>query len=100
MPTTDSLSFTIMRQWLIERVYKVARHVRRVRVEKHGIPVAAIVSPEDLKRLAALDHEEQARVTAFRIISDRLADTPLDELEQEAAHSVASARYGRASCPA
>lgn len=96
---TDSMNFTKARQHLSEIVNQVARRERRVLLEKHGAPVAAIVSHDDLKRLKELDEEEQRRTAAFKAISDRLADVPLDELEQEIAKSIATARQAEPSRP-
>lgn len=92
---TDSLNFSSVRQQLSEIVNQVARRERRVLVEKHGVPVAAIVSPDDLKRLDALDEDERRRTAAFRAISERLADLPLDELEREIERSVAAVRRNK-----
>lgn len=96
---TDSINFTSVRQQLSQLVNQVARKERRILVEKHGAPVAAIVSPDDLKRLDALDEEERQRAAAFKAIGDRFADVPLDELELEVARSVASARQDSSSIP-
>jgi prevent-host-death family protein len=87
----DSKNFTNVRQHFSEIVNQVARQERRVLVEKHGAPVAAIISPEDLKRLDRLEDEERRRLAAFRAISERFTDVPLDVLEREVAKSIALA---------
>lgn len=86
-----SKNFTNIRQHFSEIVNQVARQERRVLVEKHGAPVAAIISPEDLKRLDRLEDEERRRLAAFRAISERFTDVPLDVLEREVAKSIALA---------
>ena len=61
--TTETMKFTDARQNLSQVVNRVARHETRVLVEKSGVPVAAIVSPDDLRRLNELEarRQEQSR---------------------------------------
>jgi prevent-host-death family protein len=77
---------------LVNRVY---RRETRVVVEKSGIPVAALVSLEDLARLKELD---QAREEDFRILDEvreAFADVSPEELEREANRAVAEVRADR-----
>jgi prevent-host-death family protein len=90
--TTETMKFTDARQNLSQVVNRVARHETRVLVEKSGVPVAAIVSPDDLRRLNELEARRQEQFAAIGRISDAFADVPIDELERIAEQAVAEAR--------
>jgi prevent-host-death family protein len=80
---------------LVNRVY---RKETRVIVEKSGIPVAGIVSAEDLRRLDQLDRLEHAREADFPILDElrsAFADVPVEELERETDRITAEIRAGR-----
>lgn len=83
------------RQQFSQVLNKVFRRETRVLVEKSGIPVAAIISAQDLERLQRLEEE---REKDFGIIDEMRAafkDVPDEELEREVARAVASARAKR-----
>jgi len=79
------------RQQFSQVVNRVRRKETRVVVEKSGIPVAAIVSPDDLEQLRRLEHEErQARqrmqaAFAGKSDDDLMADVAqlVEEVRQE-----------------
>ncbi len=73
----------------LERVY---RRQARVLVKKHGIPVAAIVSVDDLARLARLDAQRAADFEALDVIRATFEDVPDEELEREVAKAIAAVR--------
>lgn len=97
-PMTQTLKISEVKARLSSLVNDVYRKEARVLVEKSGIPVAALVSAEDLVRLARLDAEQAERERRFAVV-DRMraafADVPPEELEREAARSVAAARRHR-----
>ncbi len=66
---------------LINRVY---RQETRVLVEKSGIPVAALVSMDDLERLNRLDLERAERFGIIDEIRSSFQDVSPEELEREA----------------
>ena len=73
-------------------INKVARRQARVIVEKSGIPVAAIVSAQDLERLNQL---EQQRAERFKVVDETRAafkDVPDEEIEREVAKAIAQVR--------
>lgn len=91
-PTTQSMKISDVRGQLNKLVNQVYRKETRVAVEKSGIPVAGIVSAEDLERLAKLDEERAER---FRILDEMRAafkDVPPAEIEREAERAVAEVR--------
>jgi prevent-host-death family protein len=53
--STDTINVSEVRQEFATVLNSVFRNERRVLVEKSGIPVAAVVSVEDLRRLERFD---------------------------------------------
>lgn len=94
-PAIQTIKVSDVRQNLGELLNSVFRREARVLVEKSGIPVAGIVSAEDLNRLDRLDRERAER---FQVIDEMRAafqDVPLAEIEREAARSLAEVRAER-----
>lgn len=92
LPMNQTMKISDVRGQLNTLVNRVYRRETRVVVEKSGIPVAAIVSTEDLRRLNQLDREQAAR---FRILDEMRAafeDVPPGELDREAASALAEVR--------
>jgi len=54
-----------------------------VLVEKSGIPVAAIISAEDFKRLARLEAERNRDFAILDEMREAFKDVPLEEIERE-----------------
>src|SRR5215208_3512280 len=90
--TTETMKFTDARQQLSQVINRVARHETRVLIEKSGVPVAALVSADDLRRLNELEARRQEQIEALNRISDAFADVPIDELERQVDLAVAEAR--------
>lgn len=91
-PMTQTMKISTVRAEFNTLVNQVYRHETRVVVEKSGIPVAALVSTDDLKRLDQLDRERAER---FRIVDEMRAafkDVAPEELEREAARALAEVR--------
>lgn len=74
---------------LLNQVYKGGK---RVLVEKSGIPVAAIISAEDLRRLSRLDAEWDRDFAVIDEIREAFKDIPDQELKREVARAVTEAR--------
>lgn len=89
---TQRMKLTEARQHFSAVLMQVFRGETRVIVEKGGIPVAAIISLDDLQGLARM---EQRRAEAFQAL-DRFGEAFKDEsaegIEREVAGAVASAR--------
>lgn len=92
VPTTQTLKASEVRSQWSRLLTQVARRQARVLVEKSGIPVAAIIAPEDLARLTRLEAERAARFAVIDQIRDAFKDTPDAELEREIPKAVAEAR--------
>ena len=94
-PMTHTMNVSDARKSWSKLVNAVFRRQQRVVIEKAGIPVAALVSPQDLERLRRYDAQ---RADDFKIL-DRIgaafADVPSDELEREVAKAIAEVRAER-----
>lgn len=78
-------------QWSV-LLNKVFRRETRVIVEKSGIPVAGIISAEDLERFNRMEAEREQRWTAFREIGERNAETGPEEVERDVAEAIEEMR--------
>ena len=91
-PTTETMKISEVKQQLNRLVNRVYRHETRVLVEKSGIPVAGLVSAEDLRRLDRLDHERAERFKVLEEFGEAFKDVPAEELEREVARALAEVR--------
>jgi len=96
-PLTQTMKISDVKNTLSSLVNKVYRKETRVLVEKAGIPVAALVSAEDLNRLEQLDHAWDERTKAIERFSQAFADVPTEEAEAEVTRIIAERRQRRAS---
>jgi prevent-host-death family protein len=94
-PTTETMKISEVKQQLNRLVNLVYRHETRVMVEKSGIPVAGIVSAEDLRRLDRLDRERAERFKVLEEFSAGFADQSPDKIERETARALAEVRAER-----
>jgi prevent-host-death family protein len=92
---TDTMKMTDAKQQFSRVVSDVFRTHKRVLVEKGGIPVAAIVTAEDLERLNQLDAEWDADFAVLDEIGGAFADADPDEIERETAAALADVRSER-----
>ena len=94
-PTTQTMKISEVKQQLNRLVNQVYRRETRIMVEKSGIPVAGIVSAEDLRRLDRLDHERAERFNVLEEFGEAFKDVPAEELEREVARALAEVRAER-----
>jgi prevent-host-death family protein len=94
-PTTQTMKISEVKQQLNRLVNQVYRCETRVMVEKSGIPVAGIVSAEDLRRLDRLDRERAERFKILEEFGEAFKDVPVEELEREVARALAEVRAER-----
>ncbi len=94
-PVIQTINVAEARKDFSQLLTRVYRKETRVVVEKSGIPVAAIVSADDLERLQWLDAERERGFQAMERISQAFADVPVDELERRVAEALEQARAGR-----
>src|SRR3989344_8581753 len=69
-------------QWS-QLLNKVFSENTRVVVEKSGIPVAAVISAEDLKRFTMFEEQRAERFKILDQIGEAFKDVPKEELERE-----------------
>ena len=74
---------------------RVACQQARVLVEKDGVPVAAIVSAEDLDLLTKLDAERQDPFAEIEAIRAKNADKDPATVERDVAAAIAALRAAR-----
>lgn len=76
-------------------VDEVARASARLRIERAGVPLAALVSIEDLRRLKHLDDQDREVLDALEAIRAPFRGTPAEELEHEAMRAISEDRAER-----
>lgn len=89
---TQIMKASEARQQWSQLLNKVFRNQTRVVVEKSGIPVAAVISAEELDRFIQLDEQRKERFKALDRMRDAFKDVPVDELEQQVNRAVAEVR--------
>lgn len=101
-PTETVMKLTDTKQQLSQVINRVARGETRVVVEKSGLPVAVIISPDEYRQFKEQE-EATARKTLFDMVTAigrAFADVPDAELEREIAkareHARAESRAERA----
>jgi prevent-host-death family protein len=91
-PMTKTIKASDARQQFSQLLNEVFREKSRVVVEKSGIPVAAIISAEDFKRLARLEQERAEQFKILDEIGDAFKDVPAEEIEREVKRAIAQVR--------
>jgi prevent-host-death family protein len=91
-PSMQTMKISDVKQQLNSLVNRVYHQETRILIEKSGIPVAGIVSVQDLRRLDQLDRERAERFKILDEIGDAFKDVPAEELEREVAKALAEAR--------
>jgi prevent-host-death family protein len=79
----ETIRISEVRTRLNTLVNTVYREHTRVVVEKSGIPVAALVSIDDLERLERLDRERETRFAVIDEMREAFNDVPEEEIERE-----------------
>ena len=91
-PMTQTMKISDVKNTLSSLVNKVYRKETRVLVEKSGIPVAAIISADDLKRFAQLEREQEERFAVIDRAREAFKDVPAEEIEAETDRIIARNR--------
>lgn len=92
VPTTQTIKASDARQRFSELINKVFRRETRVIVEKSGIPVAAIISAQDLELLKRLEAEHEREFAILKEIGEAFRDVAPEEIEREVSRAIAEAR--------
>ncbi len=80
---TQVMKASDVRQQWSQLLNKVFRGETQIVVEKSGIPVAAVISAEDLERFKLLEQQRQDRFKALDKIREAFRDVSPDELEKQ-----------------
>lgn len=91
-PMTQTMKISDVKNKLSSLVNEVYRKETRVLVEKAGIPVAALVSAEDLMQLARLDAQRAERRRVVDAMREPFRGVPAEEIAQVTAETVAEVK--------
>ncbi len=91
-PVTQVINVTEARQKWSQLLNKVFRRETRVIVEKSGIPVAAIISVQDLERFNRLEDQRRRDFAVLHEMREAFKDVPPEEIEREVAKALAEVR--------
>jgi hypothetical protein len=83
IPETETMTISDVKAKLSSVVNEVRRHKRRILIEKSRIPIAALISPEDLVRYERYEREWADRFTVAQLqeaLKDVLPEGPLQEV--------------------
>ncbi|EKD85100.1 MAG: hypothetical protein ACD_38C00086G0020 [uncultured bacterium] len=80
---TQVMKASDVRQNWSKLLNKVYRNQTRLVVEKSGIPVAALISTEDLDRLTKLEELRERNFSVLDEIGEKFKNVPAEEIEQE-----------------
>ena len=94
-PATETMTASEARQHFASTINKVAREEARIVVEKNGVPVAAIIPFDDVRRLELLDARDQEIWEALEAMRAPFRGVPWEELEREGLKAVADVRAER-----
>ncbi|CAN5710489.1 hypothetical protein BH23CHL4_BH23CHL4_29490 [soil metagenome] len=89
---TQAMKFSEARPRLSELLNRVFGKEMRIVIKKGDIPVAALVSIDDLERLSQLDARRDADVQVLDEIGAAFADQTPEQIGREVARAVAQTR--------
>src|SRR3972149_4401694 len=94
-PMTQTSKAAEARQQFSQLLNKVFKRETRVLIQKSGIPVAALISAQDLARFPRLEAVWDEPFKALDAARVAFEDAPDEELEREVAKALTSARAKR-----
>ncbi len=89
---TRTMKFTETRPRLSELLNRVFGKEMRILITKANIPIAAVVSVDDLERLNRLDAQREADFRIFDEIGAAFADQTPEQIEEQVDRAVAEVR--------
>lgn len=97
--TTETMSVSEARQKFSETLDRVRQEDVRIVVEKSGIPVAAVVSVDDMRRLERLEKDRAERMRdlreALQMTREEFRGIPGDVIEREIQKAIDEVDAGR-----
>lgn len=94
-PTIEAMPLADIGDALADLVARVHGQETRIRIEANGVPIAALVSSDDLDRLMAWERARDERFAVIDRMREAFQDVPAEEIAREAERSVAAARERR-----
>ena len=91
-PPLQTVSAAEARHEFTELLGQVTRQGGRVLVEERGVPVAAIISAQDLVQLNRLEQEREQDFDILDELGSAFVDVPAEAIEREVAKAVAEVR--------
>ena len=95
---TQTMKISDVKQQINRLANDIFRNESRILIEKSGIPIAAIVSTDDLQRLERQDGERTERFKVLDDLAAAFADQSDEEITQETARAVAKVRAEMRGC--
>lgn len=94
---TQTLKASDVRSNWSQLLNKVFLNQTRVIVEKSGIPVAAVISAEDLERFIQLEKQRKEHFKVLDRIREAFKDIPDEEIEREVSKAINQVRAEKRS---
>lgn len=94
---TRTLKASDVRAQWSQLLNKVFRNQTRVIVEKSGIPVAAVISAQDLTRLTQLEEQRKERFSVIDRMREAFKDVPTEKIEKEVSRAIKQVRAEKTS---
>lgn len=91
-PATQTIDAAEATQRWSHLLEAVSRGDTRVIVEEGGVPVAAIISTDDLERFRRFEAERQRRFSVIDEVREAFKDVPPEEIEREVGKALAEVR--------
>src|SRR6476646_2703953 len=88
----QTMTATDARQHFASAINQVARQQSQIVIEKSGVPVAALVSINDLLRLRSLEKQDPEIAAVFEMLSKPFRGVPPEEVEAETERILAETR--------
>jgi prevent-host-death family protein len=95
VPITRAMKASETRQQWSQVLNRVFRRQLRVVVEKSGIPVAVIISADDLERFRNLEEERARDFSVLDEVNEAFKEVPDEEIDREVARALADVRAER-----
>jgi prevent-host-death family protein len=94
-PTLETKTVSEARRTFSETLNRVYRGEARVTIEKNGIPVGVLVSPDEIEQLDRLNARRVEQWAAVDRLRQAFADVDPDELDGEIARAASDVRRAR-----
>ena len=94
-PMIQTMTISEVKRTIAHLVNAVSHGETRVIIEQSGVPVAVLVSLEDLERLAAHDARSAERWRVLEAMRTPFRGAPVEEIERETAKAIAEVRAER-----